>query len=36
MMVFLSEEFPAALTQVTTDYEVALESAEWLGAGRSS
>jgi N-acetylglucosamine kinase-like BadF-type ATPase len=27
MMVFLSEEFPAALTQVTTDYEVALESA---------
>jgi N-acetylglucosamine kinase-like BadF-type ATPase len=27
MMVFLSEEFPAALTQVATDYEVALESA---------
>jgi N-acetylglucosamine kinase-like BadF-type ATPase len=27
MMVFLSEEFPTALTQVTTDYEVALESA---------
>jgi N-acetylglucosamine kinase len=27
MIVFLSEEFPAALTQVATDYEVALESA---------
>ncbi len=27
MMVFLSEEFPAALTQVATDYEIALESA---------
>ncbi len=27
MMVFLAEEFPAALTQVATDYEVALESA---------
>jgi N-acetylglucosamine kinase-like BadF-type ATPase len=27
MMVFLSEEFPAALTQVATDYEVALETA---------
>ena len=33
MMVFLSQEFPAALTQVATDYEVALESAVGSGPG---
>jgi N-acetylglucosamine kinase-like BadF-type ATPase len=33
MMVFLSEEFPAALTQVATDYEVALESAVGAAPG---
>jgi len=33
MMVFLSQEFPAALTQVATDYEVALESATGPGPG---
>lgn len=27
VMAFLSEEFPAAMTQVTTDYEIALEAA---------
>jgi N-acetylglucosamine kinase-like BadF-type ATPase len=33
MIVFLSEEFPAALTQVATDYEVALESAVGSATG---
>jgi N-acetylglucosamine kinase len=33
VMVFLTEEFPAALTQVATDYEVALESAAGSGLG---
>jgi N-acetylglucosamine kinase len=33
VMVFLTEEFPAALTQVATDYEVALESAAGSGPG---
>jgi N-acetylglucosamine kinase-like BadF-type ATPase len=33
MMVFLSQEFSAALTQVVTDYEVALESAAGSGPG---
>jgi N-acetylglucosamine kinase-like BadF-type ATPase len=33
MMVFLSQEFPAALAQVTTDYEVALEAAAGSGPG---
>ncbi len=33
VMVFLAQEFPAALTQVTTDYEIALEAAAGPGAG---
>jgi glucosamine kinase len=33
VMVFLSQEFPRALTQVLTDYEVALETAAGAGAG---
>ena len=33
MMVFLSQEFPVALAQVATDYEVALEAAAGLGPG---
>jgi N-acetylglucosamine kinase-like BadF-type ATPase len=33
MMVFLSKEFPAAVAQVATDYEVALESAVGSGPG---
>lgn len=33
MMVFLAQEFPAALTQVTTDYEIALEAAAGSGPG---
>jgi len=33
IMVFLTQEFPAALTQVATDYEVALESAAGSGPG---
>jgi N-acetylglucosamine kinase-like BadF-type ATPase len=33
IMVFLSQEFPRALTQVMTDYEVALETAAGAGAG---
>jgi len=32
-MVFLSEEFPHAVTQVTTDYEIALETAVGAGPG---
>jgi glucosamine kinase len=33
MMVFLSREFPVAVTQVATDYEVALEAAVGAGPG---
>lgn len=33
MMVFLSQEFPKALTQVVPDYEVALEAAVGAGPG---
>jgi len=33
MMVFLSREFPVAVTQVATDYEVALEAAAGAGPG---
>src|SRR5512135_2655003 len=33
IMVFLSQEFPLALTQVATDYEVALEAAAGTGPG---
>jgi len=33
VMVFLTQEFPVALTQVATDYEVALESAAGSGPG---
>ena len=33
MMTFLSQEFPAALAQVATDYEVALEAAAGSGPG---
>ena len=33
VMVFLTQEFPTALTQVATDYEVALESAAGSGPG---
>jgi N-acetylglucosamine kinase-like BadF-type ATPase len=33
IIVFLTQEFPAALTHVTTDYEVALESAAGSGPG---
>src|ERR1700722_17070291 len=33
IMVFLSQEFPRALTQVMTDYEVTLETAAGAGAG---
>jgi N-acetylmuramic acid 6-phosphate etherase len=33
VMVFLSQEFPAALTQVATDYEIALEAAAGSGPG---
>jgi N-acetylglucosamine kinase-like BadF-type ATPase len=33
MMVFLSQEFPTALAQVATDYEVALEAAAGSGQG---
>jgi N-acetylglucosamine kinase-like BadF-type ATPase len=33
IMVFMTQEFPAALTQVATDYEVALESAAGSGPG---
>src|ERR1700674_2418231 len=33
IMVFLSQEFPAALAQVATDYEVALEAAAGSGPG---
>src|SRR5215469_15893831 len=33
MMVFLAQEFPAALTQVATDYEIALEAAAGSGPG---
>jgi N-acetylglucosamine kinase-like BadF-type ATPase len=33
IMVFLSREFPLALTQVTTDYEIALEAAAGSGPG---
>jgi N-acetylglucosamine kinase-like BadF-type ATPase len=33
MMTFLGEEFPVALRQVTTDYEVALEAAVGTGSG---
>src|SRR5579864_5520152 len=31
--VFLAQEFPAALAQVTTDYEIALEAAAGSGPG---
>ena len=33
VMVFLAQEFPAALTQVATDYEIALEAAVGSGPG---
>src|SRR5271169_781399 len=33
IMVFLGQEFPAALAQVTTDYEIALEAAVGSGPG---
>jgi N-acetylglucosamine kinase-like BadF-type ATPase len=33
VMIFLTQEFPAALTRVTTDYEVALEAAVGSGPG---
>ena len=33
IMVFLSQEFPLALTQVATDYEIALEAAAGTGPG---
>lgn len=33
VMVFLSREFPVATTQVTTDYEIALEAAVGTGPG---
>jgi N-acetylglucosamine kinase-like BadF-type ATPase len=33
MLVFLTQEFPAALVQVVPDYEVALEAAAGLGPG---
>jgi N-acetylglucosamine kinase-like BadF-type ATPase len=33
IMVFLSQEFPAALAQVATDYEVAMEAAAGSGPG---
>ena len=33
ILVFLAEEFPAALAHVTTDYEVALEAAAGAGPG---
>lgn len=33
VMVFLAQEFPTALTQVATDYEIALESAAGSGPG---
>ena len=33
VMIFLSREFPEAVTHVTTDYEIALEAAVGLGPG---
>jgi N-acetylglucosamine kinase-like BadF-type ATPase len=33
MLVFLSQEFPKAVSQVTTDYEIALEAAVGAGPG---
>src|SRR5580692_13024907 len=33
IMVFLAQEFPVALAQVTTDYEIALETAAGTGPG---